>query len=182
MFKKITFGLILALILIITAPSCGPQRNEAAEAARAVEWLKQHGADPAQLDKLSNKQVIELKEAVERGETSITTGGVTIDIVPGRPALKDDPYHPDKVRERQTTELDKLRQVIESELREAERLGYNRVVKNPPFDSHGQKVYTNGVRYITRDVDSHIGGVWKMFDRHGQRIGTYDANLNYLGK
>ncbi len=34
----------------------------------------------------------------------------------------------------------------------------------------------------TPDVDSHIGGVWKMFDRKGNRIGTFDALLNQIGK
>lgn len=50
-----------------------------------------------------------------------------------------------------------------------------------PFHSHGQDVFSNGTNYITRDVDSHIGGVWKMFDRQGRRLGTYDANLNRIG-
>ncbi|XYI04255.1 toxin C-terminal domain-containing protein [Sorangium sp. So ce1128] len=31
-------------------------------------------------------------------------------------------------------------------------------------------------------VDSHNGGVWKMFDRRGVRLGTYDAELNKIEK
>ncbi|HET9789354.1 MAG TPA: toxin C-terminal domain-containing protein, partial [Pyrinomonadaceae bacterium] len=38
------------------------------------------------------------------------------------------------------------------------------------------RVKGDGRRFITRDVDSHSGGVWKMFDRNGRRLGTYDAN------
>jgi RHS repeat-associated protein len=60
--------------------------------------------------------------------------------------------------------------------------GYDRVVKDPPFNPHGQKVFTNGKNYITPDVDQHKGGVWKMFDQRGNRTGTYDADLNRVGK
>ena len=55
-------------------------------------------------------------------------------------------------------------------------------VKDAPFDSHGQKVFKIGNRYFTPDVDGHIGGVWKEFDRQGNRIGTLDVNLNKIGK
>jgi putative RNase toxin 21 of polymorphic toxin system len=161
------------------------QRKLAQEAYKAAEWLKKNGADPRQLDQLNNQQVIDLYNAVQRGDSSVTTGGVTINIQPiqpGRPALEDDPYHPKNVEKRQRTDLTKLRHVIQSEQRAAERLGFNRVVKDAPFNSHGQKVYTDGSRYITRDVDSHSGGVWKMFDRRGNRLGTFDANLNRIGK
>jgi hypothetical protein len=161
------------------------QRRLAREAYKAAEWLKKNGADPRQIDRLSNQQVVDLYNAVQRDDPSVTTGGVTINIQPiqpGRPALKDDPYHPKNVEKRQKTDLNKLRQVIKSEQRAAERLGFNRVIKDPPFNSHGQQVYTDGSRYITRDVDSHSGGVWKMFDRRGNRLGTFDANLNRIGK
>lgn len=46
-----------------------------------------------------------------------------------------------------------------------------------PFDSHGQLVYKKGNRYISPDVDSHNGGVWKIFDRKGRRLGTADKDL-----
>ncbi len=67
----------------------------------------------------------------------------------------------------------------------ASRLGYDQRIppNKAPFNSHGQPVFRGPKgRYITPDVDSHSGGVWKMFDRAGNRIGTYDANLNYIGK
>jgi hypothetical protein len=44
-----------------------------------------------------------------------------------------------------------------------------------PFNSHGQKVYRIGNRYFTPDVDGHIGGVWKEFDRLGNRVGTLNV-------
>ena len=64
----------------------------------------------------------------------------------------------------------------------AEYVGYNRQARDVPFNSRNQPVYTNGRNYITPDVDSHNGGVWKMFDRSGNRLGTYDAALNRIGK
>ena len=61
--------------------------------------------------------------------------------------------------------------------------GYKPIkAKTAPFFSHGQKVFNKGSKYITPDVDSHIGGVWKMFDKKGRRLGTYDKDLNKIGK
>jgi RHS repeat-associated protein len=65
---------------------------------------------------------------------------------------------------------------------EAARNGFDKVVKDPPFNPHGQKVFTDGKSFLTRDVDSHSGGVWKMFDRSGNRIGTFDQNLVKIAK
>jgi len=59
--------------------------------------------------------------------------------------------------------------------------GYDRTVKSPNFNSRGQPVFTNGQNQITPDVDSHVGGVWKMFSRCGERLGTYDAGMNRIG-
>jgi filamentous hemagglutinin len=55
-------------------------------------------------------------------------------------------------------------------------------LKDPPFNPHGQKVYTDGKNFITPDVDKHNGGEWKKFDKRGNRTGTYDADLNRIGK
>jgi RHS repeat-associated protein len=98
------------------------------------------------------------------------------------PGVNVDPYSPESVRKRQQSELKQLRDKMQSIGREAERLGFNQVVKDAPFNSHGQKVFSDGSRYITRDIDSHSGGVWKMFNRAGERLGTFDKDLNYIGK
>jgi filamentous hemagglutinin len=62
-------------------------------------------------------------------------------------------------------------------------LGYTRRVKDAPFNSHGQAVFTNGRTFITEDVDMHLGtdATWKMFSRRGQRMGTFGGLLNRLG-
>jgi RHS repeat-associated protein len=61
-------------------------------------------------------------------------------------------------------------------------LGYGTRVKDAPFNSMGQLIFTNGKTFIAADVTSHVGGVWKMFDRSGMRIGTFDALLNLIGR
>lgn len=61
--------------------------------------------------------------------------------------------------------------------RAASELGFDRRVADPPFSGHGQPVFSDGRRYITPDVDQHRGGVWKVFDRAGRRVGTYDRTL-----
>jgi len=50
---------------------------------------------------------------------------------------------------------------------------------------NGQKVYKYQGKYYSRDVDSHNGGVWKVFEKVGgklTRIGTTDENLNIIKK
>ncbi|HWM87278.1 MAG TPA: polymorphic toxin-type HINT domain-containing protein [Kofleriaceae bacterium] len=65
----------------------------------------------------------------------------------------------------------------------AKKLGFDRRIppQKAPFNSHGQPVFFDGKRYITPDVDGHIGGTWKVFDRRGRRVGTFDENLNEIG-
>lgn len=65
-----------------------------------------------------------------------------------------------------------------AEAREAAKeLGYDKEVRDPGFNSHGQPVFQKGNRLITPDVDAHRGGSWKLYDIKGNRLGTYNANL-----
>ncbi|WP_455713802.1 toxin C-terminal domain-containing protein [Streptomyces rubrogriseus] len=67
----------------------------------------------------------------------------------------------------------------------AAELGCKRRIspQKAPVHSHGQEVFFNGKNYITPDVDGHnVSDGWKMFNKKGQRIGTYDADLNYIKK
>ena len=67
----------------------------------------------------------------------------------------------------------------------AEYNGY-KVVKNLRT-RNGQPIYTNGKDFISPDLDSHNGGVWKKartpdaLNRKDTRDGTYDALLNRMG-
>lgn len=67
----------------------------------------------------------------------------------------------------------------------ASQLGYTQRIgpQKVHFNSHGQPAFYNRKErtYITPDVDGHNGGVWKMFDRRGNRLGTYDGTLNRIG-
>ncbi|PRB62945.1 toxin C-terminal domain-containing protein [Erwinia billingiae] len=50
-----------------------------------------------------------------------------------------------------------------------------------PFNYHGQPVFFDGETYIIPDVDSHnVTSGWKIFDRRGKRMGTYDNDLNRI--
>lgn len=68
--------------------------------------------------------------------------------------------------------------------KQAAKLGYTKRIppQKAPFNSHGQPVFSNGKDFITPDVDSHIGGFWKKFDRNGNRVGTFTAGLEKIGK
>ncbi|MFF7973305.1 putative T7SS-secreted protein [Streptomyces sp. NPDC007905] len=96
------------------------------------------------------------------------------------PALENDPYHPDMVKQRR----DGNRELYgPTPADRAAELGYARRIspQKAPFHSHGQEVFFNGKNYITPDVDGHnVSDGWKMFNKRGQRIGTYDADLNYI--
>jgi Novel toxin 21/Pretoxin HINT domain len=65
----------------------------------------------------------------------------------------------------------------------ANRVGY----RSTNYISRGQRVFTNGKTFITQDVDSHSGGLWKMaqtvadLGSKATRMGTYDYDLNYIG-
>lgn len=65
----------------------------------------------------------------------------------------------------------------------AKKLGYGSRIspQKVPFNSHGQAAFTDGKNFLTPEYDSHIGGVWKLFDRKGNRVGTLDANGTIIG-
>ncbi|MFF1676264.1 RHS repeat-associated core domain-containing protein [Streptomyces sp. NPDC058256] len=96
------------------------------------------------------------------------------------PGVNGDPYNPSKVKERSDANREFYKATDGDR---AAALGYKtRIPTNKAhFDSHGEDVFFNGKNYITRDNTSHnVTDGWKMFNRRGQRIGTYDPDLNYL--
>lgn len=65
----------------------------------------------------------------------------------------------------------------------AEDMGYREVKSHPCKDTRGKPVFTNGKEYISPDADCHRGGVWKLFDRAGDRVATYNIDLTkVIGK
>ncbi|MFY1678345.1 ricin-type beta-trefoil lectin domain protein [Streptomyces sp. WMMC905] len=117
------------------------------------------------------------------GQTPVLVHNSNCDLPEGytsSPALNDDPYHPDSVAERGRQNRELYAGTVADRAR---ALGYRTRIpaQKAPFNSHGQVVFSNGKNYITPDVDGHnVADGWKMFNRRGQRIGTYDPNLNYL--
>jgi RHS repeat-associated protein len=64
----------------------------------------------------------------------------------------------------------------------AERVGY----RPTSYFSKGERVFTNGNNFITQDTTAHSGGLWKMASSPqgfgpGDRLGTYDYNLDRIG-
>ncbi|KGM29308.1 toxin C-terminal domain-containing protein [Photorhabdus akhurstii] len=97
---------------------------------------------------------------------SDTSGSTTITPIPEEPNKDDLAYLALKGKEAQEA---------------AGKLGFDRRIAPPKasFNSHGQPVFFDGKTYITPDVDSHnVTNGWKMFDRRGKRMGTYDSDLN----
>ncbi|TLQ44611.1 toxin C-terminal domain-containing protein [Streptomyces marianii] len=117
------------------------------------------------------------------GATPVLVHNSNCDLPEGytsSPALKGDPYHPDSVAERSRQNRELYAGTVADR---AGALGYRTRIpaQKAPFNSHGQVVFSNGKNYITPDVDGHnVTDGWKMFNRRGQRIGTYDPDLNYL--
>jgi hypothetical protein len=58
------------------------------EQRKAVAGLRAYGFTEDQLSQLTYQQQIDLYNAIQRGETSVTSGGTTINIVPGGGATK----------------------------------------------------------------------------------------------
>ncbi|MEU9624099.1 toxin C-terminal domain-containing protein, partial [Streptomyces sp. NPDC048155] len=117
------------------------------------------------------------------GQTPVLVHNSNCDLPEGytsSPALKGDPYHPDSVAARSAQNRELYAGTVGDR---AGALGYRTRIpaQRAPFNSHGQVVFSNGKNYITPDVDGHnVSDGWKMFNRKGQRIGTYDPDLNYL--
>ncbi|WP_051840975.1 polymorphic toxin-type HINT domain-containing protein [Streptomyces sp. NRRL F-5126] len=117
------------------------------------------------------------------GQTPVLVHNSNCDLPEGytsSPALKGDPYHPDSVAARSAQNRELYAGTVGDR---AGALGYRTRIpaQKAPFNSHGQVVFSNGKNYITPNVDGHnVSDGWKMFNRKGQRIGTYDPDLNYL--
>ncbi|MFT4929623.1 MAG: hypothetical protein ACI8WB_005758 [Phenylobacterium sp.] len=58
----------------------------------------------------------------------------------------------------------------------AKTLGYS--LKKVSFNTRNQSAFFNGKNYISLDIDGHNAtNGWKVFDRVGKRIGTWNFNL-----
>ncbi|MFJ7271319.1 ricin-type beta-trefoil lectin domain protein [Streptomyces sp. NPDC099050] len=95
-----------------------------------------------------------------------------------QPAFKEDPYNPTKVQKRSEDNAELYKQTVADRARD---LGYTQ--KQADFYTHKQPTFWNGKQWISPDVDGHnVDQGWKVFNRQGQRIGTYDRDFNYVKK
>ena len=66
--------------------------------------------------------------------------------------------------------------------KQAKELGFTKIGERV----HGQAVFKSGNQYITRDVDGHNGGAWKVANSvkdlrtKSSRLGTYDKDQNKI--
>jgi hypothetical protein len=58
--------------------------------------------------------------------------------------------------------------------------GLKEVKDRSEFRSQGQPVFERNGRFFSPDTDGHSPGVWKEFDRSGDRIGTVDLDFNRI--
>lgn len=63
---------------------------------------------------------------------------------------------------------------------QAKELGYREIKDHPCGYTHNRPVFTNGKDYISPDKYGHRGGVWKLFDKTGERIATTNIDLTIV--
>lgn len=97
------------------------------------------------------------------------------------PSNMPNPKKPEDEKERRAQQIREHRRWTNKEAREkVKELGKGYVEKkNPPSSIKGIG-FTNGKEWISPDIDGHNGGVWKLFDLKGERVGTLDKNLNRI--
>ncbi|MGE0426115.1 MAG: toxin C-terminal domain-containing protein [Reyranellaceae bacterium] len=59
----------------------------------------------------------------------------------------------------------------------AKELGYKPTRDFPFRTKRNELVFEKDGKFITNDYSVHRGRGWKMFDRDGNRIGTYNEDL-----
>ncbi|MCX4452873.1 toxin C-terminal domain-containing protein [Streptomyces sp. NBC_01728] len=169
------FTNLLDITSALYTPACAVEGQCLTDRYKA--WGKGHGLSP-------DSNTAGIGAAI--GSLGAGGGKAVPEEVPMKPGYEPapfnpkDPYSPESVQKRQDYNKELYQP---STADRAGELGYHTAIKanRAPFHSHGQDVYFNGKNYITRDVDGHnVTDGWKMFNRQGRRIGTYDPDLNYL--
>ncbi|HEX8163947.1 MAG TPA: RHS repeat-associated core domain-containing protein [Pyrinomonadaceae bacterium] len=84
----------------IEAERRAAETKKAQDAYKAAEALRKLGFDPNQISRLSNQQVIDFYNALQRGETSVVSDGrkIVLDIIPAAGSNKPEHSLPPSVR------------------------------------------------------------------------------------
>ena len=94
----------------------------------------------------------------------------------GGSMFPEGPEDPEKKKQRREEARREHRPLTNQEARDqAEKLGYSEI-KDHPCGKHSL-VFKKGNRYISPDRDGHKGGIWKMFNRKGFRLSTWNIDL-----
>ncbi|HSC25054.1 MAG TPA: toxin C-terminal domain-containing protein [Candidatus Babeliales bacterium] len=100
---------------------------------------------------------------------------VIISPVGGNGMMPEDPEEKERKRN-QAREDHKV--LTNKEARDlAKQHGYREAKNHPCGDTRNKPVFTNGKNYISPDADGHGGGSWKVFNKKGNRLGTWSIDL-----
>jgi hypothetical protein len=87
------------------------------------------------------------------------------------------PHDPEEERKKKREEQ---RALTNKEARRiAKALGYKEV-KGMPWSTRNELTFQKGQNVISPDQTIHKGGVWKMFNKAGRRLGTWNINLTRM--
>jgi hypothetical protein len=92
------------------------------------------------------------------------------------------PEDPEDEKKRKRDEArENYRALTNKEARkQAKKLGYKETKDHPCGYTYDRPVFTNGKQFISPDKYGHKGGVWKLFDKVGDRVATTNIDLTIV--
>jgi hypothetical protein len=119
---------------------------------------------------------------LNKNKKNVLTFGLDAETITCSGDYNPDPNdnNKDKKKQRDTTR-ENYRSLTNKESRKiATDMGYKEVKNHPCGNTRNKPVFTNGKNYISADADGHNGGIWKLFNRAGDRIGTGNIDLTKI--
>ena len=141
---------------------------------------------PEQKAKLAAEQKAKQIAAQKaREDAALRQGGVTVDEQPPPPGDNNDDEDEDEDEDEAGKSTGKSPRksrpegkMTDPEARaKAAELGYKPTRDYPFRNKRGALVFEKDGQFITKDYDGHRGRAWKLFDRGGHRIGTFNEDL-----
>jgi len=110
----------------------------------------------------------------KKNNNNVSFGSVSLSST----MMPDGPEDEDEKKKKRDEARENHEYLTNKEAREvAKKLRYREVKSHPCGNTRNRPVFTNGKNYISPDVDGHIGGAWKMFNRRGDLLYTMDIGL-----
>lgn len=143
------------------------------EAYEASQWLvNERGADPQQLLQLSNQQIIDIRDTLQRGSSSVDSGGITITILTIGPRKPDLNFSAQQLQKKfkhaadfgvkgnaNGANLVKFREAIERHVADPATHMINGTYRGQPVTHHVNP--TTGVNVIKDAAGNFLSG-WKL--------------------